>query len=1300
MLKMKKMTFFKNPILRDILIVLMAVIIVASIISIPVSNAGSQINVAFRAALMGVSAGKKDIEMPSVAPGQADQNTKEAKYTSVFCIDEGTNLSFAVYNSEYNAYNSDEASKYFKNYGSALWLFDNMYISNSTNKDVELAYLAELVTSPSVAKKVNQYGTITSDNIKALNKTVGGVKDTYGNTVNRNFIEVIEQLALWNYTNNKSNNNIDTYVNAGFSGANINSADQNSAKYLYHALKYLANQNSSYKSNGTVSNVISLDSSKAKIDTSKKLVGPYYLKANNIVLNINNDYKSKISATITKMDKSTQKLDSGKIKVESDGSFYINIKDCGDITKSKLDISAIYTGAKTTVEIMSNGGSTQNLINIRKTANTKPFSDEKTVSYGGKYTLYLKKVKADGTTAITNNPAKFTISGAVTKNGENTGNDGILTIANGKDISSVSATDSYKIVEDEAPKGFTKYDGTINLDVKFKSKGTTFVVDKDNTKLTADGKNGTVKFDVPRENEIVIYVPNTEIETKQPKFDLALRKFITKVDGKAVEDSREPVIDEESLSILEKYKTAAYHHTKQSLMVQEDSLVEYTIRVYNEGEVDGIAKEITDYLPSGLSFVKISDESSNLYTTDAKSDSKKIVIKYKGTDVIKANSIKRILNKETKNVYQEVKVICKVNKGSKGYITNRAEITNYGYTDESGVWHEAKAIGDSDRDSVENTISNSLDLDNWYENAKNYTYTENGTTKAIKDYYPGVQDDDDFETVEVMSGSYKLIIRKVDSSNKNQGLEGAYFSVGTGITTKVGPTDKDGYVDVFKKQVISSPNEKKTVIIKETTAPEGYIGYNKEIKLNIATKESNGKYVIDEENTKIENQDGKVSLDVKSNIITVTIQNDKKDFDLALRKFITNVNNKEITSRIPKVTLTDDFKSGKVTTAIYEHPKDPVDVCTGDIVTYTIRVYNEGGLSGYASKIMDDIPDGLEYLPSNEINTKYSWKMYTELFRSDVGTANTISYKGKKYIETQNASEADVIISDYLKDQLIKGYDANNMNTLDYRDVKVAFKVVEPTTSDRIIINYAQITEHKDNTGKTTVVDRDSIPNEWNEGEDDQDIEKIKLKYFDLALRKWVTEAIITENGQTQVIKTGHKAEDDPEDIVKVDLKKSKLEDVTVKFRYSIRVTNEGEIAGYAKEVSDYIPDGLVFNANDNPGWTQKDAKTVTTDALANTLLNPGESAEVTIVLTWVNDANNMGVKINTAEISKDYNDHGAHDVDSTPGNRKDEEDDIDIAPVMLAVKTGSEAILYVTLGVGFIAILGIGVYAIKRNII
>ena len=204
MLKMKMMTFFKNPIVKDIFIVLTAIIIVASIISIPVSNAGSQINVAFRAAPMGIQAGSKEIEIPELGPGQADQANKASKYRNVFCIQEGNNLSYGVYTNEYNGYNSGESSKYFKSYGSAVWLVDNMYVADSANSGIGLDYLAELVTSPDVAKQVNQYGNITTDSIKALNKNVGGKQDAAGNTMNRNFIEVIEQLVLWNYTNNPS----------------------------------------------------------------------------------------------------------------------------------------------------------------------------------------------------------------------------------------------------------------------------------------------------------------------------------------------------------------------------------------------------------------------------------------------------------------------------------------------------------------------------------------------------------------------------------------------------------------------------------------------------------------------------------------------------------------------------------------------------------------------------------------------------------------------------------------------------------------------------------------------------------------------------------------------------------------------------------------------------------------------------------------------------------------------------------------------------------------------------------------
>ena len=210
---------------------------------------------------------------------------------------------------------------------------------------------------------------------------------------------------------------------------------------------------------------------------------------------------------------------------------------------------------------------------------------------------------------------------------------------------------------------------------------------------------------------------------------------------------------------------------------------------------------------------------------------------------------------------------------------------------------------------------------------------------------------------------------------------------------------------------------------------------------------------------------------------------------------------------------------------------------------------------------------------------------------------------------------------------------------------------------------------------------------------------KVKNSYFDLALRKWVTQAIVTENGQTVVTETGHKAEDDPEDVVKVDLRKSKLNDVTVKFKYSIRITNEGEIAGEATEIRDDVPKGLKFVAEDNPDWREENGQIVT-DKLAGTTLKTGESAEVEIILTWINSEDNLGVLINTAEINKDHNEYGVPDRDSTPGNNVPGEDDIDDAPVMVTIKTGSEIALYIAIALGATMILVSGIVMIKKKVL
>ena len=446
---------------------------------------------------------------------------------------------------------------------------------------------------------------------------------------------------------------------------------------------------------------------------------------------------------------------------------------------------------------------------------------------------------------------------------------------------------------------------------------------------------------------------------------------------------------------------------------------------------------------------------------------------------------------------------------------------------------------------------------------------------------------------------------------------------------------------------------------------------------------------------------------VRLNLNTYYKEADKpKIYDLSLRKFITHVNgtdvegneiDRNITDRIPQVTLTDEFKdkeNEKVTTAEYKHTKDPVIVQQGNIVTYTIRVYNEGPEDAYAAIVKDDIPDGVIFVPYTQgdgsVNDEYRWKIVDENDKEVTDTSKA------KYIVTDYLSKEQGEIKNGVNENLIKGFDSDTMKELDYRDLKVQFLVVEPNTSERIITNYAQVAKMTNSDGYDED-DRDSTPNEWIEGEDDQDIENIRLLYFDLALRKWVTKAIVTTDGEQKVFETGHKAEDDPEDVVKVDLKKSKLDKVVVKFEYQIRITNQGRIGGWCEEITDHIPDGLVFEQADNPIWTVVNDKTIVTDALKDTYLEPGESAEVTVVLRWVNSGDNLGIKVNVAEISKDRNEYGVHDIDSTPGNYKWGEDDIDDAPVMLAVTTGNRALECVILGLVVVSIIAIGAIAIKK---
>ena len=894
----------------------------------------------------------------------------------------------------------------------------------------------------------------------------------------------------------------------------------------------------------------------------------------------------------------------------------------------------------------------------------------------------------------------------------------------------------------------------------------------DITKFT-DGNGNTVTDRDSQENNVNIpsdlpgykddeigkdYVPGQQDDDdfeklKIKEFDLALRKFITKLNDEEI-TSRIPQPDVSKLADGTA-TTATYNHPKTPISVAIGDVVEYTIRVYNEAEVDGYVEEITDHLPDQLEFVAGNETNTKYGWTVDSNNSKIIKTKY----LSKANETTEGDNKikafdGTKLDYKDVKVVCKVvsTDPMPTKITNIADITKF--TDGNG-----NTV--TDRDSQENNVNIPSDL-------PGYKDDEIG-----KDYVPGQQDDDDFEKLKIKE--FDLALRKFITKVNNTEIKSRIPQVdttplknGTGTTAIYNHSKEpvkvslgavveytirvynegqvDGYVEeikdhlpdqlefikdnetnkkygwtvdstdskVIKTSYLSKANEK---VAGENKIPafDGTTLSYKEVKVackvvstdpmpskitNLADisdfTDGEGNKVTDrdskEDNVKIP-EDRPGYKDDESKKDYVPGQEDDDDFekvtlvkfDLSLRKFITAVNNTEITSRIPQVDVTP-IKDGSSTTAKYDHPKDPVLVSNGNIVTYTIRVFNEGEMDGYASEIKDDMPQGLKFLTDNKTNIEYRWKM--------------LDKDGK---ETENLDEVVSIVTDYLSKEQEKTAGANLLKAfdgekLDYRDVKVAFEVTEPNTSDRILINQAQISKDSDKDGND-VTDQDSVPDKWNEGEDDQDIEKVKVQYFDLSLRKWVTQAIVTENGEEKIIESGHKAEDDPEDVVKVDLKKSKINKVTIKFRYKIRVKNEGNIAGYAKELKDYIPNGLKFVPEDNPLWKQIDEKTITTEQTKDILLQPGDTTEVEVVLTWINDSENFGVMDNWAEISKDHNDFNSPDIDSTPDNNKKGEDDIDDAPVSVGVQTG-QIKTFTTIGLAVLVILSSGVVLIKKFVL
>lgn len=873
-------------------------------------------------------------------------------------------------------------------------------------------------------------------------------------------------------------------------------------------------------------------------------------------------------------------------------------------------------------------------------------------------------------------------------------------------------------------------------------------------------------------NELNQYYNEKTINIKNgtPEFDLAVREYISSViDSRGISkkfESREPQITQENLrklatknAELSNGTTALKTHSKQPINVSSGDIITYTIRIYNEGQINGYAKEITDYIPAGLEFVSPDQSEINrrFGWQALTSDNKTIKTEYGANQLIQKFNLQP-KDKKYSLSYIDIQLQCRVTaitNSDDNFLRNIVEITKIADYNNNPI---------SDRDSTPNNLSDQSKIGyNWGE-------SERGK---------GYEDDDDVEIALLKGRYFDLALRKFIISVNNRELKDqnkydrepvvdtkpiveatsttaiykhkknpvtiAPGNIVTYVIRIYNEGNIDGYADeitehlpaelefvnndfnaangwvldandatqrTLKTTLLSAEKDKENIIKGFDNQTLNYKDIKLQLKvknnvppLKIITsiseisKSSNQSNIVDRDDRKNAsipsddklseyrgNQANKTALDDRDYYYQGQEDDDDfekvilQKFDLALKQFLTKVNNTDIKDRIPTVDSTNygqlNQNGQEITTMTYKTVKDPIRVENQDTVKFIIRIYNEGTQDGYATLIRNEISESLEYLPESETNKKYGW-FYVDEANQPVQDMSKVKYLATDYLSKNKEKNKD--------DNLIKYFNSKTMTTPEYKDVEIEFKVKEKVPQNRIIINKAEIAEDSDSTGNT-VDDQDSTPSKWTEGEDDQDIEQLYEKYFDLALKLNIQNISIIKDGieTTNPVKLQN-----PKETLRIEKNKNELENTVYKIQYLITISNLGEIPGYATEIIDYVPTGLKFNPADNPKWKKIDGRIVNKE-LKNEIINPGESKTTTITLTWSEENENSKLMSNSAEIGQATNNSNTPDINSTPNNNNDKENDQDSADVIIIKKEkNTKAIIIITIIAILIVIIG-----------
>lgn len=196
----------------------------------------------------------------------------------------------------------------------------------------------------------------------------------------------------------------------------------------------------------------------------------------------------------------------------------------------------------------------------------------------------------------------------------------------------------------------------------------------------------------------------------------------------------------------------------------------------------------------------------------------------------------------------------------------------------------------------------------------------------------------------------------------------------------------------------------------------------------------------------------------------------------------------------------------------------------------------------------------------------------------------------------------------------------------------------------------------------------------------------MQIPTFKLGLNKTVSKIVVQNKKETKTVTFNESK------LAKVDVDGKYINNTNIIIEYKIKVTNTGDVAGYAKKIVDTIPKELKFSSELNKDWYLGKNGEAYSTSLSNVLIKPGESKELILLLTKVMDENGNKIVHNISDLSEIYNEYGVENSEKITNEHKS-------ADVIIGLKTG-KTISYISLIIAIMGVIGLGAYYINKKVL